>query len=579
MKNINYKSDFDLMLRLRDATGNEIAWPDFDWEALFYTSNKLNRFEASCVGGECVNCFNDNGKIHVVANNHKLAAGKLHVELSCEFPNDIYPDGSRRLVTVDDLGITLMSGNADDELELEAEVIIPFIKGDKGEPFRVEDLTEEDIEQLKEKLGTDEALNKLDDDVTNLYNENDRRDNLISQLQNEVEANVSNITQLGETTFYHSTLIRSLQSEVAENKNSADENADFMKGEIDRNATNITVLQSQMATANEDMDEMRGTDERFRSQISQLQSEMATNAEGLDFFNGTVERHALNISSLQSKQVLLETGLANLQTETETSLSTKQNNLSVSDDFALSDSSELSLTDMAKKRLFIDLWKEACGKWGTYNAETGFFELNGLTDITYEEAIKIYRAGDIRIREIRGLYAGINIRTNLPSSTGYGNNIGYSSQGVTVANSTLGGVKEILNLCSIRGDENNNFYFSSDSKTNASGLFSAKKIIGIINLQVGRWLGNEWFIRNTVTESVKVKVYLKDNGTFTFRLTNVNAESVRFLIENANLDNVTTSCAIQVEKTVYTKLTDENNTEWHQILLDAAEKNISFVSA
>lgn len=47
-----------------------------------------------------------------------------------------------------------------------------------------------------------------------------------------------------------------------------------------------------------------------------------------------------------------------------------------------------------KKDLFIDLWNDACKieskTYGKYNEETGFFELNGITDIPYDEAIFIY---------------------------------------------------------------------------------------------------------------------------------------------------------------------------------------------
>ncbi|MDE6317212.1 MAG: DUF4886 domain-containing protein [Muribaculaceae bacterium] len=39
---------------------------------------------------------------------------------------------------------------------------------------------------------------------------------------------------------------------------------------------------------------------------------------------------------------------------------------------------------------FIGEWNTACGTYGRYNEFTCLFELNGLTDITYEEAIKIY---------------------------------------------------------------------------------------------------------------------------------------------------------------------------------------------
>ena len=42
-------------------------------------------------------------------------------------------------------------------------------------------------------------------------------------------------------------------------------------------------------------------------------------------------------------------------------------------------------------RLFIEQWNEAAGAYGRYNPETGFFELNGIIDLTYTEALEIYR--------------------------------------------------------------------------------------------------------------------------------------------------------------------------------------------
>lgn len=40
---------------------------------------------------------------------------------------------------------------------------------------------------------------------------------------------------------------------------------------------------------------------------------------------------------------------------------------------------------------FIDQWNVACGGYGCWNESTGYFELNGLKDITYSEAIEIER--------------------------------------------------------------------------------------------------------------------------------------------------------------------------------------------
>ena len=38
---------------------------------------------------------------------------------------------------------------------------------------------------------------------------------------------------------------------------------------------------------------------------------------------------------------------------------------------------------------FIDRWTAEVDKWGCYNEATGYFELNGLRDITYEQALQI----------------------------------------------------------------------------------------------------------------------------------------------------------------------------------------------
>lgn len=47
----------------------------------------------------------------------------------------------------------------------------------------------------------------------------------------------------------------------------------------------------------------------------------------------------------------------------------------------------------AAARLFQELWNKTCGPHGRYNPDTAFYELNGLTDITYEEALLIYACG------------------------------------------------------------------------------------------------------------------------------------------------------------------------------------------
>jgi len=412
MKQINYKSDFDFILRLKDGRGNAIGWPDYDWEARFWTTSKVNEFVVSCKGGVCVNCYNDNGEIHVVADNHKLSAGVLNVEFTAEIPNGVYPDDSERIVIPLPLEIELIRAAAPCPEGFEVEVQLPYIKGDK---LTYADLTEEDKEDLISPIKED--INKA-------------------------------ITQ-------------------------------------------------------------------------------------------------------------------------------KQDKLTTSSDLSLDTKNELSLTDMAKKRLFIDLWNTACGNWGTYNAETGLFELNGLTDITYEEAIKIYNAGDIRTRESRGIYGTrISIRTNLPSSSAYGNSIGYSSYGILLGNNTFDGITEVLNLCSRNGNENDHFYPADGSHKNVYRFILAKKVIGVFDMFNTPQFG-EWFI---FAPKMRIKAYSSGNQTFNMRYSSFDLDDYKYLIENYTLRKDTERTTIIVPSAIYAKLTDTANPEWNKVLTDAAAKNISFAT-
>ncbi len=127
MQKVNYKSDFDLVLRLlgcADGGGTaEIGWPDFDWEARLFTDNPANAFVAECRGGVCRGCFNDDGKIHIVVKNHHIGPGRLKVEFKALLPNKIYPDGIQKRVAPQPLEVELVRGRGDCcKEDLEADV-------------------------------------------------------------------------------------------------------------------------------------------------------------------------------------------------------------------------------------------------------------------------------------------------------------------------------------------------------------------------------------------------------------------------------------------------------------------------
>lgn len=166
----NYKSDFDAILHLVSCVGEEkteLGWPDYDWVAKFYTTSHDKVFIASKQGNVLTNCFNDNGQIHVVFNNHGLEAGTVKCEFDAEIPNDIYPDGFQREVSPQPLNIELVRGRGDCGTIADVEILLPYIigpKGDKGDAFRFEDFTQEQIKELQkpaeDMIAQMEALEK-----------------------------------------------------------------------------------------------------------------------------------------------------------------------------------------------------------------------------------------------------------------------------------------------------------------------------------------------------------------------------------------------------------------------------------
>lgn len=97
---INFRSDFDLRLRLYAADGREIGWPGADWRAVFYTATPAQTFTASCTGGICTNCRRGpDGAICVVFDGHRLSPGMLHVRFFLDLPDEVYPDGARTEAT------------------------------------------------------------------------------------------------------------------------------------------------------------------------------------------------------------------------------------------------------------------------------------------------------------------------------------------------------------------------------------------------------------------------------------------------------------------------------------------------
>lgn len=126
-RRINYKSDFDFAVILRASGGEEIGWPEAPF-TLTVTCGGVQYTASSDGHGGTSNCYRDeNGRIHVVLDNHGLKPGRMQIELACELPDALYMDGSRREVNRVYVPIELVAGKGDGMESATAEVTLPVI--------------------------------------------------------------------------------------------------------------------------------------------------------------------------------------------------------------------------------------------------------------------------------------------------------------------------------------------------------------------------------------------------------------------------------------------------------------------
>lgn len=172
-RHINYKSDFILRERFRNASGDMVALPDVDF-TLEYQTKHGHKFTASRIGGKYESCTPDGDALLVIFKDHGLCEGTLCRELHLCLINDLMPDGLQNVYYPEKINVELWHLATDTEGVIECDTLaaytrgLPFtyedftpeqlakLKGDKGDPFTYEDFTAAQI-QLLQKPATDAA--------------------------------------------------------------------------------------------------------------------------------------------------------------------------------------------------------------------------------------------------------------------------------------------------------------------------------------------------------------------------------------------------------------------------------------
>ncbi|MGM9861402.1 MAG: hypothetical protein ACI30W_02280, partial [Muribaculaceae bacterium] len=431
----------------------------------------------------CVNCFNDDGKMHIVANNHGLPAGALHIDFYSYLPNSLYPDGTERVMQPIDVDIELVAGAADDAEGGEAEVVIPYAL-----------VTSYDIAKTNGYGGTAEEYNEA-----------------LTRLP-QLKAEVDNVNELAEVIEAHGAAAQAA-AEAA---------------------------QAQAAQAAE-------------------QAEAAASAQ---------QAQELRLAAVESEAAALTEG--------------KQDKLRSSDD-VLVEGDILRIADIAKKKVFIDMWNAACDingkKWGWYDAEADDFLLypdfrggEGL-HLTYEQAVKCYVVSKKGIapeaaKQYRGSSGAIALLP-LRLSSQYSSEL-FSSNGSIRACALLEATGENPFVC----------------KSSATSMFiwckNLEEIYGEFSIE-----GGTAQIFGACGALREVRVYSAKVGFSVQYSPLLSLASFQYMLTRP--DN-TTAITITVHPNCYAKmigdttnaaaaaLTEEEAAQWQQLLTDAAAKNITFAT-
>lgn len=205
-----------------------------------------------------------------------------------------------------------------------------------------------------------------------------------------------------------------------------------------------------------------------------------------------------------------------------------------------------------------------------YNQNTGFYELNGLTNITEEQMKDIYVKTNPAAQcgvNLAGVFSNLYIRTNIPL------NISGGYLNINAQAAFSGSNCEVISL----------------SKLGSSGLFYPSKV--------------SYMFRNCTKLKTIIGIirmdYIQNNESYNFMFANcptlvtvnlhgvklnlslescplLSLQSLSFLITNSYN---TSAITITVHTDVYTKIQDESNTDWHALIETAAAKQITFATA
>ena len=429
-------------------------------------------------------------------------------------------------------------------------------KPSRGKAFEYSDFTEEEIYELQEPArAMIEGLDTLDKAVT--ANEKLRIENETARVSSENSRKESeNLRREAENTRASNEEAR----ETAETgRASAEDNrvkAEQSRVEAENNRVKAENTRVEKENNRQKAESTRDTNEQSRkeAETNRVKAEegRVTEFNRLKSESETATQNATEQANYAKEQGDNVAGTVNEIKTAQDELTTSINNLTT-----------VLNTQQGNRALYV-----AAG--AVYNEKTGFYELNGLTDIT-EEQMKVIYVQTHHVTRQTSFAASLantnSIRTNYPLKV-----VGGYRQINTHAMFSGCVSLEVAAL----GIDVNKIIYPSDTSYLFQNCKKLKKVIGIMRMDYASSSEkyNNMFYQCFALVSVSLRG-VKYDISFS-NSPNISINSLQFLITSASNASPIT---VTVHSDVYAKIQDETNAEWHALIETAAAKQITFATA
>lgn len=580
---VNRLSDHDFLLALaylNQQGQTEYGFPPYDWEIKFYTSSPLNFYTVSCRGGVMLNCQREGDMIRVIMDGHKLSTGILRARSTIYIPDSNFPDGTRRVVDEHEFKIIFVSGHGTLASGPQLELLFPYVKGDKGDPFTYADFTAQqiaglrkpaddaakDLQGIKDTFDADEKArakaetNRATAEQTRADNEGKRisaetaretAEKLRQQAESARDVNEQKRQQTEAVRTANETSRQQAESVRTANETSRQQ-VETTRASAETARSNAEQTRVDNETSRTSAEATRAANETARSTAEQTRASNETSRKSAETARAANEtaRATAEQSRVEAEQQRVEAEALRVEAE-QARVEAEQARASEFAGFA-------QAIDKASKQCFIDQWNAAAGPYGCYNEATGFFELNGLKDITYAEAMEIYavsagwgaNSSDYNRALTAKLFSGFQGRTLFPAR--------YKMPWASMANMFNG----CPNLEAIRITRTGSIIPSSDSEY---AIFRNCTKLKRVFDEIQYFVDNLTFQGCKALEDVRLRVSGSANFTDSPHL---SIESIEYMV---NKSLATGPITITLHPDAYARVTEE-------ILAAAAAKNITIAT-